>query len=179
METIEKLTQNSYLANTLQLFLNPTPYFLAVVFIFLIIFFYGMRSGRGRMILMLLSLYISIVLTGLFPFRNYLSETIKAGEPYFLELGLFVVSFLIVFVILLNSSLRVVALKSRGHFFQVSILSVLILGVFVSHLTVLLPVEILAELNHPVFTYFKTETAQFWWALAGIIFLAVMKRRGE
>ncbi len=172
------LTKNPYLANALQLFLNPTPYFLALVFLFLVIFFYGMRVGRGRMILVLLSLYVVIVLTALFPFRAYLFETVK-GQPYFIELGLFWVAFIVVFLLFLNSPLRSLAVRAKSPILQILILSILILGVFISHITVLLPANILAKLDHKVFTYFKTETAQFWWALAGVVFLAVMRRKGE
>lgn len=179
MEQIINLAQNPYLANALQLFLNPTPYFLALIFVFFIIFFYGMRVGRGRMILLLLSLYVTIVLTALFPFRVKLLESIKIGEPYFIEIGLFLTVFFLVLLLFLRSPLRILAAKSRGHLFQVLALSVLILGIFVSHLTVSLPAEYSDKLNHPVFAYFKSETAKFWWALAGVVFLAVLRRKGE
>jgi len=179
MEQITILTENPFLASILQLFLNPTPYFLGVVFILLIIFFYGVKTGKGRLILNLLSLYVAIVLTILFPYRNYLLEKTSISEPYFIELGLFIVAFFLVLILFVNSPLRNLAIKSRGHIFQVLLLSILILGVFVSHITVLLPAEILAKLDHPVFTYFKTEIAQFWWALAGVVGLAVLRRKGE
>ena len=131
------------------------------------------------MILNLLSLYAAIVLTGLFPFRGYLFEKIQIEEPYFIELGLFVFAFIIVLLLFANSLLRSLGVKSKSPIFQILILSVLILGVFVSHITVLLPAEILAKLDHQIFIYFKTETAQFWWALAGVVGLAVLRRRGE
>lgn len=174
-----KLTENPYLANTLQLLFNPTPYFLILVFIFLTIFFYGMKSGRGRLILMLLGLYVTVVLTNLFPYREYLLKTVPTEEPYFIELGLFLLAFFLVLLLLLHSPLRSMAVKSKGHIFQVLILSVLILGIFVSHLTVSLPAEYSDKLNHPVFAYFRSETAQFWWALLGVAFLAVLRRKGE
>lgn len=163
----------------LESFSKPTPYFLVFIFLFLAIFIYGMNAGRGRMILMLLSLYVAIILTALFPFQNYLLENVKTGEPYFISLGLFIFAFLFVFIILLNSPLRVLAIKSRGPIIQILILSILIIGIFVSHITILLPLEILAKLDHPIFTYFKTETAQFWWVLAGIAGLAILRRKGE
>lgn len=166
-------------ANILEKISSPTPYFLILVFLFLVIFIYGINAGRGRMILMLLSLYVAVVLTALFPYRKYLTENIKVGEPYFIELGLFLVSFFIILFLLLNSSLRGMAIKSRGHIFQVLFLSILIFGFFISHITVLLPAEISAKLDHPIFTYFKTATAQFWWALAGVAVLALLKKRGE
>ena len=166
-------------ANILENFSSPTPYFLILVFLFLVIFIYGMNAGKGRMILMLLSLYVAVVLTSIFPYQQYLAENIKAGEPYFIELGLFIVAFFVVLLLFLNSPLRSIAIKSRGHIFQVLALSILILGVFVSHITVLLPAEILVKLDHQIFTYFKTETAQFWWALTGVAGLAILRRRGE
>src|SRR3989338_5160724 len=167
------------LANILENFSKPTPYFFILVFLFLVIFIYGLKTGRGRMILNLLSLYTAIVLTGLFPFREYLFKKIQIKEPYFIELGLFTAIFLMILFLFANSPLRSLATKSRGHTFQVLFLSILILGLFVSHITVLLPAEILAKLDNPIFTYFKTETAQFWWALAGVAGLAVLRRRGE
>lgn len=167
------------LANILESFSNPIPYFLILVFLFLVIFIYGLKSGRGRMILMLLSLYAAIVLTGLFPYREYLSKNIKIGEPYFIELGLFIAAFLVVLILFANSPLKNLAIKSRSPILQILVLSVLILGVFVSHIMVLLPAEILAKLDHQIFTYFKTEMAQFLWALAGVVGLTVLRRKGE
>lgn len=165
-------------ASILENLSKPTPYFLALVFLFLVIFIYGLKAGRGSMILILLSLYAAVVLTGLFPYQEYISENIKAGEPYFIDLGLFIAAFLIVFILFTNSLLRNLAI-TRGSIFHILILSVLILGIFVSHVTVLLPAKILAKLNHPVFTYFKTETVQFWWALAGVVGLVILRRRRE
>ena len=167
------------LANILESFSKPTPYFLALVFLFMAIFIYGMKSGRGRMVLNLLSLYVAMILTGLFPYREYLSKNIKVGEPYFIELGLYIVVFLVVLILFANSPLKNLAIKSRSPILQILILSILILGIFLSHITVLLPAEILYKLDHPIFTYFKTETAQFWWALAGVVGLVVLRRRGE
>ena len=168
---------NSF-ATILENFSNPTPYFLGLIFLFLIILIYGLKAGRGRMILILLSLYTAIVLAGLFPYLEYISENIKTGESYFIDLGLFITLSLIVLISFTNSSLKSLA-NYRGSIFQILILSILILGVFVSHITVLLPAEILAKLDHPIFTYFKTEIAQFWWVLAGVVGLAVLRRRGE
>jgi hypothetical protein len=165
-------------AAVLESLLNPTPYFLVLVFLFLAIFIYGINAGRSRMILMLLSIYTAVVLTGLFPYREYLLKNIKIQESYFIELGLFLIAFLAVLILFSNSSLRVLA-NFRGSILQIIILSILILGVFVSHLTVLLPAEVLAKLDHPIFAYFKTETAQFWWTLAGVAGLVVLKRKGE
>jgi len=179
MEQLSQIIQNQYLANIFQLFLNPTPYFLVLVFLFLVVLIYGMKSGRGRLILMLLGLYVAVVLTGLFPYREYLLKNIPAGEPYFIEVGLFLVAFFLTLILLLHSPLRSMAVKSKGHIFQVLTLSVLILGIFVSHLTVSLPAEYSDKLNHPVFAYFRSETAQFWWALLGIAFLALLRKRGE
>lgn len=172
------LADNNF-ANLLSIYLNPTPYFLVLVFLFLLIFIYGMKSGRGRMILILLNLYIAVVLTSLFPYREYLLKNISAGEPYFIEVGLFLVAFFLVLLLLLRSPLRSMAVKSKGHLFQVFALSALILGIFISHLTVSLPAEYSDELNHPVFAYFRSETAQFWWAFLGVVFLAVVRKRGE
>lgn len=179
METITNLTQNPYLANALQLFLNPTPYFLVLVLLFLFIFIYGMNVGRGRMILILLSLYVAALLTALFPYRSELIENVKIGEPYFIEIGLFLAAFFLVLFLLLLSPLRSMAVKSKGHLFHVFALSVLILGIFISHLTVSLPAEYSNKLNHPVFDYFRSETAQFWWTLLGVAALAVLRKRGE
>lgn len=165
-------------ANILENFSRPTPYFLGILFLFLVIFIYGMKAGRGRMILVLLSIYSAIVLTGLFPYREYLLKNIKMQEPYFIELSLFLIAFLTILILFSNSSLKVLT-HSRGSILQILILSILILGVFVSHITVLLPAEILAKLDHPIFAYFKTETSQFWWALAGVVGLVVLRRRGE
>lgn len=175
---LNNLSDNNF-ANILSIYLNPTPYFLVLVFLFLIIFIYGMNAGRGRLILILLSLYVAVVLTTLFPYRSQLLENIKTTEPYLIELGLFLAAFFIILFLLLRSPLRLVAVKSKGHLFQVLLLSIFILGFFVSHLTVSLPAEYSDKLNHPVFAYFRSETAQFWWALLGVVFLAVMRKRGE
>ena len=176
MEQINALTQNPYLANALQLFLNPGPYFLVLVFIFLAVFFYGMRSGRGRAVLLLLSLYIATVLTDLFPYEDNLLESFQT-EPFFLKAGIFLVAILVSFNILLRSPLRTFAVQEkRSPILHVLLLSMLTLGIFVSYLTTILPEEHLAGLNHPVFQYFKTQNAQFWWSLAGLAALAFIRK---
>lgn len=179
MEQIIDLTQNPFLANTLQLFLNPAPYFLILVFIFLVIFFYGMNAGRGRTVLLLLSLYVGMILTGLFPYEEKVLENLQIAEPFFLKAGLFIAAILVSFVLLLRSPLRFFAVheKGRSPILQILLLSVIVLGIFVSYLTTILPEKYLADLDHPVFEYFKTQNAQFWWSLAGMLGLALIRRR--
>ena len=176
MEQINALTQNPYLADALQLFLSPTPYFLVLVFIFLAVFFYGMRAGRGRQVLLLLSLYAATVLTDLFPYEEKLLENFQT-EPFYLEAGVFIAAILLSFNLLLRSPLRTFAVQEkRSPIFHVLLLSLLILGVFVSYLTTILPEEHLVQLDHPVFEYFKTQNAQFWWSLAGLAALAFIRK---
>lgn len=181
MEQVIGLTQNPFLANILQNFSNPTPYLLAVVLVFLVIFFYGMKAGRGRMVLCLISLYIAAVLTNLFPYEEQLAGNFNIGEPFFFKAGLFIITVLVVFYLLLRSPLRNLTLheRSKAPLFQILILSVIILGIFMSFITTILPEEQLKNLDHPVFQYFKTQNAQFWWALAGVMFLGLLRRRGE
>ena len=164
------------MANILQQFLNPAPYFLILVFIFLAVFFYGMRAGRGRGLLLLLSLYAAAVLTDLFPYEEKLLENFQT-EPFYLKAGVFIATILISFNLLLRSPLRTFAVQERrSPILHVLLLSVLTLGIFVSYLTTILPEEYLAGLNHPVFKYFNTQNAQFWWSLAGLIGLALIRK---
>ena len=176
MEQIDLFAQNQYLANILQLFLNPTPYFLALVFIFLAVFFYGMRAGRGKTVLLLLSLYAASVLTDLFPYEERLLENFQT-DPFYLKAGLFIASIIVSFNVLLRSPLRAFAFQEkRSPILHILLLSILILGIFMSYLTTILPEEYLAQLDHPVFKYFKTQNAQFWWSLAGLVGMAFIRK---
>lgn len=159
-----------------QVFLNPTPYFLALAFIFLAVFFYGMRAGRGRAVLLLLGLYFAMVLTDLFPYEENLLANFQT-EPFYLRAGLFVLAILVSFNVLIRSPLRSFAVQERrSPLFHILLLSILVLGIFVSYLTTILPEGYLAEMDHPVFKYFKTENAQFWWSLAGLLGLAFIRK---
>ena len=171
--------QNPFFAAILKNFSNPAPYFLILVFLFLAVFFYGMRSGRGRIVLLLLSLYIAIVLTNFFPYENQLVINFDVKEPFFLKAVLFLITVLVSFNLLLHSSLRSLAVREHGKnpILQILVLTVLTVGIFVSSLTTFLPQEYLNNLNHPIFKYFTTQNAQFWWGLAGIVFLALIRRK--
>jgi len=143
------------------------------------IFLYGLTSGRGRMVSLILSTYFSLVLISFFPWaaasswlgnKGLLSPSFKA----FLFLAIAVAISFLMPRSFLGSGLggkRV----GRGSWFYMILFSLCEAGILVAVVLSFLPQKIMADLNPLIGQFFVGAVPQFFWILLPMLVLVLLK----
>lgn len=150
-----------------------------IIFLFIAVFVYGFSVGQRRLGLLLLSIYFAYVLVGLVPYLNVISN--RFGDTYkdWLESAMFFALVFVLFFVLAGSVFRSVLglpKKEDGQWWHLLLLSIVIAGLLAASLLELSPDSYYNKLSIITKEVFIDNFAHFWWALASIVVLVVLRR---
>lgn len=149
---------------------------ILILTIFVAAFVYGINAGRTKMILSLISAYISILLIKFFPYQKNILDNFKM-EPFVLNIILFFIIFIVTFYFLSRSPIKIAnGEKEEKSWFQILILSIFNVGIFLSLIISFLPNKYL-KLNETMGLIFANQKSLFWWIAVSILFMAIIKKR--
>jgi hypothetical protein len=151
--------------------------------LFIILFFvlsaliYGMSLGRQRIIVILISIYMSLAVANYAPvLENFLKDR-GVGDFFLFKVTTFLGAFLFLFFFLSRSAL----LKTfgggnhDGSWWQVMIFSILQIGLLISVTLSYLPANVTASLSDLTKQIFINDTAKFLWIIAPILAMIIIR----
>ena len=153
-----------------------------VIFLFILILFYEISSGKSRFLLTLLSTYFSFVIINLFPFWEWLEEATEIKEIFYLEILSFLgLTFLFTFLLSRSilGSFFTFTKRRIGHFFQTFLFSILQTGLLSSISFSFLPEKYYINISPLVFGIFLEDFSRFLWILLPIVALVVVRKKRE
>lgn len=155
-------------------------YWLILLFALFAVFLVGLNWGRSRAFLSLISLYIAAFLYSNFIYFDQLQGLVKigAGQKFWLNAGLFLVLFILVFLAFNRSFLKHRLTMQDHSFWQIALIAILQIGLFASIIISFLPPEITKFVPAIIVKYISTKTARFWWAALPIIASIFMRKKG-
>lgn len=155
---------------------NPTWDLFIVLFFVVGAFLYGMSLGRDRIIVILLSVYMSLAVINSAPFLKNGSSSF--GSEYSAQLTVFIGVFVFLFFLLSRLGLMrtLGRVMSGGNWLQVLIFSTLHAGLMVSIILSLMPPYALSHFSDVTVRIFTTDTAQFAWIIAPIIAMSLVRK---
>jgi len=155
---------------------HPTWDFLIVLFFVAAGFFYGITSGKTKLIAVLFSLYVSGLI---FENFSYLDFFIK-GRPL-LEVFLLRAAVFTIIVILLSALFNKVLWRDGNsgarEWWQVFLLSFLEVGLLMSFIFQFLPAKELFNFSPLVKNIFASNRAFFWWLTLPLVSLFFLARK--
>lgn len=160
---------------------RPTWDLFIILFFITAAFLYGLSLGRDRIIVILVSIYMSLAIVEHVPFINnqaFQNSINKIVSQFFVfQISAFILVFIVLFFILTRSALlkTIAAADSPGPWYQVLIFSILHVGLIVSIVLSFLPpdsINILAPLTRKVFT---TDFAKFIWIVGPVLAMIFFK----
>jgi|TARA_B100001971_G_C17953543_1_gene413782 hypothetical protein len=166
-------TVNSFIAGIN--FNEPTWDLFIILFLILGAFMYGLTLGRDRIILVLISTYMALAVMNAAPFLDQFAPVDYGPNNVFtFRIIVFLGVFIILFVLLSRSSLMrsLGRSESRGAWWQVIVFSVMHIGLMVSIILKLVPVEFHEQLSPITRQWFTGQQAEFFWLIGPIIALA-------
>ncbi|MFZ6035835.1 MAG: hypothetical protein ACOYUK_01715 [Patescibacteria group bacterium] len=164
---------------------RPTWDLFIILFFIVAAFLYGLSLGRDRIIVILISLYVSLALVDHAPFLNSpaLQDWLNnfLGQFFVVQISAFLFIFIFLFVVITRSALMrsIGSADTAGPWWQVLLFSVMHVGLLVSIIISYLPAETVTDVLAPLTKQvFATESAQSFWILAPIVLLFVLKGTG-
>lgn len=154
---------------------NPTWDLFIVLFFLVTVFLYGMSLGRDRIVITLISIYMSLAVVSNAPFLQGLQADVAVGQFFAFRISTFLGVFLALFFLLSRSSLlRNFGSMASGSWWQVLIFSTFHVGLLISITLSFLPQDALNHLAPQTLQVFTTETARFAWIAAPVVAMALI-----
>jgi len=173
-------TVNGYIAGIN--FANPTWDLVIILFFIIAAFIYGLTLGRDRIILILISIYMGLAIIGAAPFLDQLTPTEYGPNNIFVfRIVVFLLLFVALFFLLSRSTILRALAKSDapGAWWQVIIFSLLHVGLLISITLSFIPPEFRNALSPLTRQWFIGEQAEFFWILAPVVAMALVRDSGE
>ncbi len=148
---------------------------VAGFFIFAV-FFYGLSIGRGRLLLFLISIYIAKLLVDSFVYVDYLAD-IFDGRVFSIYLGLFIVAYILTFIILDKSVLKIRLSTREYPIGKLLVLSTMIVILLANIVFTYLPPSVALSVKSGAAKFFVGDTAFFWWFLVSLFSILLLKRK--
>ncbi len=164
---------------------RPTWDLFIILFFVVAAFLYGLSLGRDRIIVILISIYVSLALVDHAPFFN--SPQVQdwlhnlLGQIFVVQISAFLFLFIFLFVVITRSALMksIGSADTAGPWWQVLLFSIMHVGLLVSIILSYLPAETVQDVLAPLTKQlFATESAQSFWIIAPIVALFVLKGTG-
>ncbi|MDP6387666.1 MAG: hypothetical protein QGG63_00040 [Candidatus Pacebacteria bacterium] len=143
---------------------------IILITIFVAFFVYGLRYGKGRIISLILSFYISIPIIFSFPYIEKLSFAYSQIAVFLL---------IIVFLNIVISRFVYEEFPSRGlrRLIEAGLLSVSAGGLLLALSYHIIPITALHDFAAPIDALFTSTTTFFWWLIIPLAVLLFTVRR--
>ena len=160
---------------------NPSWDLFIILFFVVAAFFYGFSLGKDRILVILVSIYMSLAVVSYAPFISDFSAEISINQGFVFKITSFLVIFLVLFFIISRSAVSrtLGAADVQGNLIQVIIFSCLYVGLLISIVMSYLPDVLLnkfAPLTQQIFT---SEIGRLAWIGLPIIAMVILGRNKE
>lgn len=155
---------------------SPSWDLFIVLFFLVTVFLYGMSLGRDRIIVILVSIYMALAVVSNAPILGHLDATVNLGQFFAFRVTTFLGVFVLLFFLLSRSALlKTFGSLASGSWWQVFIFSIFHVGLLVSITLSFLPPEAIEHLAPLTRTIFASDAGRFFWIIAPIFGMALLK----
>ena len=173
--TVKATVQNN---NTWQSVVN-SPWDLSILLFFIVsAFLYGFSLGRDRIIVILVSIYMSLAVVEALP--NFVLN-INFNQNFAFQITAFIAMFVVLFFFISRSAiLRTIGSElSDGKWYQTIVFSILHVGLLISVTMSFLPAEIMNRFTPFTQRIFTGEWQRFAWIAAPILMMIIFGSRKQ
>lgn len=163
-------------------FQKPTWDLVIIVFFLAAAFIYGLSLGRERILIVLISIYMAFAVISAAPwFRSFSWQSLGDNRAFIFPTAIFLASFILIFYWLSRSPLLSALGQSQspGEWWQVILFSILHVGLLISITLSFLPPVAYGELAPLTRQLFTGSQTLFYWIIAPILALSLIKAKKE
>jgi hypothetical protein len=173
---MSSMAQLANLETISKILTHPTWDLLVVFFFIAAGFFYGITSGKTKLIAVLFSLYISGLVFENFSYLDFVTKGRTLMETFLFRSLIFAV-LIFLLAVLFNRILSRDYVSGTRVWWQVFLLSFLEVGLLMSFIFQLLPARELFKFSPLVENIFASSRAFFWWLTLPLVALFFIARR--
>lgn len=151
-----------------------------LLFLLVASFIYAFAIGYKKVVFFLPSMYIALVIVDLMPYIENFTKEMPEFQTFMVRVGVFLILTAALSFFSEGSFLRLSFNPSKREgvsIWQQAILSFVTIGFLASSSLSFLPAMYYNKLSTITQEFFLFNNAHFWWALAGVVILVLVKRR--
>jgi len=158
---------------------TPSWDLFIILFFIVAAFLYGLSLGRNRVIVILVSIYMSLAIVNTAPYLNDFSAEVSYNSASIFKFSVFVGLFIILFFLLSRGALtRTIASSGdTGAWWQSIVFSFFHVGLILSILLSYLPQEMLDHLSQGMRNLFISDPAKFFWLVTPILMMILIRKK--
>lgn len=162
---------------------KPTWDMFIVLFFIVAAFLYGLSLGKSRIVVILVSIYMALAVVNTAPFLQQPTSTTLTidNTTYVVQISAFIGAFVLLFFLLSRSAIlgSIAPSAGDGSWWQAMLFSFLHVGLLISVTLSFLPAEASAQLSEQTRQIFVGEHARFWWVVAPIVAMLLIRKKEE
>lgn len=141
-------------------------------------FLFGLVLGRNRILMLIVSTYITLAIFNAFPFGGYFRNKFNLSETSSTRVAIFLIIVILLFFLLSRSVFKkVIRGRSNRSWFQIFVFSILAVGFLVSVALSFFPEDALVTFAPFTQRIFVTKKAQFIWLLLPVLAMILARKR--
>lgn len=157
---------------------SPTWDLFIIVFFVIAALLYGLSLGRDRIIVILVSIYMSLAVVQSIP--EFVLE-VGFNDQFAFQITTFIAVFIVLFFLISRSALlrTIGSGSSSGKWYQTIVFSILHVGLLISITMSFLPATIMEKFAPMTQQVFTNEWAAFGWILAPIVAMILFGNKNK
>lgn len=161
--------------------LQPSWDLFVICFFLLASLVYGFALGRDRIVIMLVSIYMSLAVVKYVPFIQEFNASIAFSDSFALKISVFLGVFILLFFFLSQSALirTLGSSASQGKLIQVIVFSFLQTGLLISVTLSFFPQDVSQWISPLTANLFVGDIARTAWVILPIIAMALLGAKKE
>jgi hypothetical protein len=158
--------------------MNPSWDLFIILFFVVASLIYGVSLGKDRIIVILVSIYMSLAIVNQIPFLTGFDANVSVNDSFALRVTVFLGVFILLFFFLSHSALiKTIGHNNRqGSLFQVMIFSFLHVGLLISVTMSFFPSDLANVLSPLTQTLFISDIAKAVWVILPVLAMAAFGR---
>jgi len=158
---------------------NPGWDLIILLFFVVGALLYGIAMGRSRVLVVLMSIYITLAIANTFPWLKYLEGSLNVNNSFVIQTTIFVALLIAFFFIISSSALGKVMKNEGGAWWQVILFSFLQVGLLISVILTYLPMEFLSNFNLLTQEIFISDIGKVVWLVLPVVAMLLVKRKDD
>jgi len=183
-QAVEATSQSTSLLGTVD-WSHPSWDLFIILFFVIAAFLYGLSLGRDRIIVILVSIYMSLAVATNAPFlrdigfQQNINNTLQS--LFFVKISMFLFVFILLFVLLSRSALlkTIGTSDDSGRWWHVILFSFLHVGLIISIVLSFLPPDAVNNLSPLMRQIFTSDIGRFIWIVGPILAMIVIRGKSE
>ena len=160
-------------------FSNPTWDLFVLVFFIAASFIFGISLGKARIIVILVSLYMTMAVLSAAPFLKQMDADLAIPQMIAIKVSVFMIAFIGIFFLVSRSALTstIVGSDEQGSIWQIILFSFFLVGLLIDTVLTYTNLFSLEGMSPAAKMAFGSDWAKFFWVAAPVVAMILLRKK--